>query len=44
MSIIKKNSKKESGIWTTLLRVIVAIATALLGVLGGTEVYGMLDQ
>ena len=40
----KNNSKKETSVWTILLKIIVAIATALLGVLGGTEVYASLMQ
>lgn len=41
---MSKKSSKENSVWTLLLRVVVAIATALLGVLGGAEVYGALIQ
>jgi len=41
---MSKKSSKENSVWALLLRVVVAIATALLGVLGGAEVYGALMQ
>ena len=39
----KNKSNKETSVWTILLKVIIAIATALLGVIGGTEVYAALS-
>jgi hypothetical protein len=36
-----KNTESKST-WTILLKVVVAVATALLGILGGAEAYALM--
>jgi len=33
---------KKTNIWTVVIRVVIAVATVLLGVAGGNEVYASL--
>lgn len=42
MKLKKAKLKSKDSVWIVLLKVVVAVGTALLGILGGTEVYASL--
>ena len=33
------SEKKKTSVWTVVIRVVIAVATTLLGVVGGSEAY-----
>lgn len=33
------NKEKSTSVWTVILRIAIAVATAVLGAIGGTEAY-----